>query len=140
MGSRPVEYLGQTSDGLKFPLFTKRVIWRCRFVDVRYIIRESLNRVINASVSRILKTRMMLCGRMLGPSARANISRVKNRGLHSIAKIGNREVVGFGFNGEPNYMDRTDFPFPAIRFVENSPEVMVSRGGFRSPRLNESIF
>ncbi|CAG0919292.1 unnamed protein product [Notodromas monacha] len=36
----------------------------------------------------------------------------------SISKIGNRDVVGHGFNGEASYMDRADYPFPAVRFRE----------------------
>ncbi|RZF32731.1 hypothetical protein LSTR_LSTR005924 [Laodelphax striatellus] len=35
---------------------------------------------------------------------------------YELAKIGNREVVGYGMNGDPNYLDQTMFPFPAIRF------------------------
>ncbi|XP_076370874.1 cytochrome c oxidase subunit 4 isoform 1, mitochondrial-like [Tachypleus tridentatus] len=42
-------------------------------------------------------------------------------------RIGNREVVGFGLNGEPSYIDRTDFPMPAIRFKENSQEITALR-------------
>lgn len=37
---------------------------------------------------------------------------------HGRAKIGDREVVGFGINGEYSYTDRIDFPAPAIRFKE----------------------
>lgn len=33
-------------------------------------------------------------------------------------KIGDREVVGYGINGEYGYCDRMDFPCPAIRFKE----------------------
>lgn len=40
--------------------------------------------------------------------------------------IGKREIVGFGFNGEPNYVDRSDFPLPAIRWQEPSPDIQVS--------------
>lgn len=43
-----------------------------------------------------------------------------------LAKIGNRDVVGYGWNGQPVYQDRVDFPMPAIRFKENTPDVMVS--------------
>jgi len=38
-------------------------------------------------------------------------------------KIGNREVVGFGMNGEENYLDTLNAPFPAIRFKEETPEI-----------------
>lgn len=43
----------------------------------------------------------------------------------SLAKIGNREIVGYGWNGEPMYQDRVDYPMPAIRFKENTPDVLV---------------
>ncbi|XP_064082257.1 cytochrome c oxidase subunit 4 isoform 1, mitochondrial-like [Macrobrachium nipponense] len=44
----------------------------------------------------------------------------------AVSKIGAREVVGFGFNGSKCYVDRVDFPMPAIRFKENTPDVQVS--------------
>ncbi|KAL1115115.1 hypothetical protein AAG570_007146 [Ranatra chinensis] len=37
--------------------------------------------------------------------------------------IGSREVVGWGYNGQPFYMDRADFPMPAIRFREDTPDI-----------------
>jgi len=37
--------------------------------------------------------------------------------------IGSREVVGFGMNGEENYIDNVNAPFPAIRFKEETPEI-----------------
>lgn len=40
-------------------------------------------------------------------------------------KIGTREIVGFGFNGLPTYVDRVDFPFPAIRFREETAATKV---------------
>merc|ERR1711874_697784 len=49
------------------------------------------------------------------------IQQVANMG--SVSKIGNREVVGFGYNGDNNYVDRVDFPMPAIRFKENTPDI-----------------
>merc|ERR1711926_11822 len=39
--------------------------------------------------------------------------------------IGNREIVGFGMNGQPNYLDRVDFPMPAIRYKEMTPDIQV---------------
>merc|ERR1712071_376183 len=39
--------------------------------------------------------------------------------------IGNREVVGFGMNGQPNYIDRVDFPMPAIRYKEVTADIQV---------------
>ncbi|CAG5120023.1 unnamed protein product [Candidula unifasciata] len=42
-------------------------------------------------------------------------------------KIGNREVVGFGINGYASYVDRCEFPCPAIRFKESTPEILKLR-------------
>ncbi|RZC36567.1 cytochrome c oxidase subunit IV [Asbolus verrucosus] len=57
------------------------------------------------------------------------------------AIIGNREVVGFGYNGQPNYADRSDFPLPAIRWKENTPDVLALRekekGDWRKLSLEE---
>jgi len=39
-------------------------------------------------------------------------------------EIGTREVVGFGMNGEETYIDHYAFPFPAIRFKEDTPEIL----------------
>lgn len=39
--------------------------------------------------------------------------------------IGKREIVGYGFNGEPNYVDRVDFPLPAIRWREANADILV---------------
>lgn len=44
-----------------------------------------------------------------------------------LIRLGNRDVVGYGFNGEPVYYDRPDIPFPAIRFKENTPDVLALR-------------
>jgi len=41
--------------------------------------------------------------------------------------IGKREVVGYGINGEANYMDNVMAPFPAIRFKEDVGEIVALR-------------
>lgn len=41
--------------------------------------------------------------------------------------LGSRDIVGYGINGEPSYIDRFDYPMPAIRFKENTPDIMVLR-------------
>lgn len=41
------------------------------------------------------------------------------------SRIGNREMVGYGSNGLPFYADLPAFPFPAIRYKEQTPEIMV---------------
>lgn len=40
-------------------------------------------------------------------------------------KYGNREIVGYGMNGEPAYLDLEDFPMPSIRFKETTPDIQV---------------
>jgi len=42
-------------------------------------------------------------------------------------KLGNRDIVGYGWNGIPTYIDRPEFPCPAVRFRENTPEVLALR-------------
>lgn len=42
-------------------------------------------------------------------------------------KLGNRDIVGWGFNGTASYADREEFPCPAVRFKENTPDVMALR-------------
>jgi len=41
--------------------------------------------------------------------------------------IGSREVVGYGINGETNYIDSVMAPFPAIRFKEDLGEIATLR-------------
>ena len=41
-------------------------------------------------------------------------------------RLGTREIVGYGINGKPYYYDKPEFPFPAIRFREATPEIDVS--------------
>lgn len=36
-------------------------------------------------------------------------------------------MVGWGFNGTASYVDREEFPMPAVRFKENTPDVMALR-------------
>merc|ERR1712158_30161 len=38
--------------------------------------------------------------------------------------IGKREVVGFGITGNEDYIDDPHHPFPAIRFREDTPEIL----------------
>ncbi|GFS04923.1 cytochrome c oxidase subunit 4 isoform 2, mitochondrial [Elysia marginata] len=56
-------------------------------------------------------------------------------------KIGNREVVGFGINGQATYVDKGSFPCPAIRFKEDTPEILKLRekekGDWKSLTLDE---
>jgi cytochrome c oxidase subunit 4 len=47
--------------------------------------------------------------------------------VHTLDKIGKREIVGYGWNGTACYADRTDYPMPAIRFREPTNEINVLR-------------
>lgn len=42
-------------------------------------------------------------------------------------QIGSRDIVGFGWNGLPSYVDRSDFPLPPIRWREETPEITLLR-------------
>lgn len=57
-------------------------------------------------------------------------------------KIGDREIVGWGVNGEEAYIDRPDFPYPAIRWKSpNAPGVPELRkkelGDWKSLSMDE---
>lgn len=47
--------------------------------------------------------------------------------IHTLDKIGKREVVGFGWNGTACYADRADYPMPAVRFREPTNEITALR-------------
>merc|ERR1711887_438722 len=68
-----------------------------------------------------------------------HVQQVANMG--SVSKIGNRDVVGFGYNGDNNYVDRIDFPMPAIRFKENTPDIQAlhekAKGDWRKLSIEE---
>ncbi|XP_050543986.1 cytochrome c oxidase subunit 4 isoform 1, mitochondrial-like [Daktulosphaira vitifoliae] len=42
-------------------------------------------------------------------------------------KIVGRDIVGYGINGEPVYLDSITFPFPSVRFKKNTPDIMALR-------------
>lgn len=73
-----------------------------------------------------------MAGRLLALSARALRSSRVPLGARSYVDayqrnlIGNREIVGYGMSGEPFYYDRSDFPMPAIRWKEPTPDIVVS--------------
>jgi hypothetical protein len=52
---------------------------------------------------------------------------IRARLYHGRALIGKREVVGFGTNGSYSYIDRADYPLPAIRFREDDAQLQVLR-------------
>ncbi|XP_045455956.1 cytochrome c oxidase subunit 4 isoform 1, mitochondrial-like [Melitaea cinxia] len=49
------------------------------------------------------------------------------RTVYGFSRIGCRDIVGHGINGSANYKDDALFPFPAVRFKENTREVCALR-------------
>ncbi|RVE44592.1 hypothetical protein evm_010772 [Chilo suppressalis] len=49
------------------------------------------------------------------------------RNVYGTCRIGHRDVVGYGINGCANYKDDAHFPFPAIRFKENTKDICALR-------------
>ncbi|XP_017777484.1 PREDICTED: cytochrome c oxidase subunit 4 isoform 1, mitochondrial-like [Nicrophorus vespilloides] len=78
-----------------------------------------------------------MAGRLLALSARSIKARpvpLGAAGAHSNpaldatrAMIGNREIVGYGMNGQPHYYDRSDIPLPAIRWKEATADIKCLR-------------
>ncbi|PSN32354.1 hypothetical protein C0J52_21638 [Blattella germanica] len=64
-----------------------------------------------------------MASRLLFSSLR-QVQKFQKACFHNRARIGNREVVGFGYNGQCSYQDRPDFPMPAIRFKESTPDIV----------------
>ncbi|CAH0718021.1 unnamed protein product, partial [Brenthis ino] len=49
------------------------------------------------------------------------------RTVYGFSRIGCRDVVGHGINGSANYQDDAHFPFPAVRFKENTRDICALR-------------
>jgi cytochrome c oxidase subunit 4 len=78
---------------------------------------------------RIIEVQLPLLGSMASRllfSSLRQVQKLQKSCIHGRSRIGNREVVGFGYNGQYSYQDRVDFPLPAIRFKENTPDIVVS--------------
>lgn len=56
-------------------------------------------------------------------------------------KVGGRDIVGWGFNGSATYIDKEDYPAPAIRFQENNSDILALRtkeqGDWKNLSLDE---
>ncbi|XP_012266395.2 cytochrome c oxidase subunit 4 isoform 1, mitochondrial-like [Athalia rosae] len=74
-------------------------------------------------VGRVLSTRLLRIGQIQNV---ANMS-TGHFSWDEVNKIGDREVVCHGLNGNANYFDRPDYPMPAIRFKENTSDVQALR-------------
>jgi len=46
---------------------------------------------------------------------------------YGTSRIGNRDLVGYGINSSAVYLDKEMLPMPAIRFKENTPDVVALR-------------
>lgn len=69
-----------------------------------------------------------MAGRILTLAAARSVKKAPGTAqIHHVGKIGNREVVGYGWNGQTAYADRLDYPMPPIRFKENTPDVLALR-------------
>ncbi|XP_059618473.1 cytochrome c oxidase subunit 4 isoform 1, mitochondrial [Phlebotomus argentipes] len=53
--------------------------------------------------------------------------RHSSRDHSNFSKIGKREVVGYGRSGEPVYYDCVEYPMPAIRWQEPTPQLLALR-------------
>ena len=77
------------------------------------------------------------CGRLSSSAARLSTTprALGGDGMPAIIeRHGKREVIGYGYNGQPNYVDRVDYPIPAVRFKEETPQIKVGvwrPGGLR---------
>lgn len=84
---------------------------------------------MSGQLVRSLLRRSNACGRLLSTSASLRsetaLDQAARDRIHP--KLGNRDVVGWGFNGTASYMDREEFPMPAVRFKENTSDVMALR-------------
>jgi hypothetical protein len=84
------------------------------------LVRLSLNSTIKTSVAN---------GHAAAPAATAHHG-VSQHGFDRMAhypRIGNREIVGFGHNGQPSYFDHPNQPLPAVRWSEDTAEIKALR-------------
>merc|ERR1712168_103207 len=63
---------------------------------------------------------------LLKPST---LQKICSRSMYNHYKIGTREIVGHGGMSEIGYMDNVHYPFPAIRFKEDSAEIAELKAG-----------
>lgn len=71
----------------------------------------------------------------------ASLTSVPAQHYHGRKLIGNRDIVGYGFNGSYIYFDAIEMPYPAIRFREETDEIKALRekekGDWKSLTLEE---
>uniref|UniRef100_A0A1A9W0A5 Cytochrome c oxidase subunit 4 n=1 Tax=Glossina brevipalpis TaxID=37001 RepID=A0A1A9W0A5_9MUSC len=69
-------------------------------------------RVLNMALRRQLAAQVTRCPQIGSVAS-----------VHTLDKIGKREIVGYGWNGTACYADRVDYPMPAVRFREPNNEI-----------------
>lgn len=74
-----------------------------------------------------LKRAAPLASRAASTTVTAPTSGVRTENDIYREQIGSREIVGYGYNGQPAYADRYDYPLPAIRWREDTAEIKVLR-------------
>ena len=97
----------------------------CSFTSRIFALKQTYGRLLIEINELHLNIVGTMAGRLLFSSLR-QVQKLQKACIHGRGRIGNREVVGFGFNGQYSYQDRVDFPMPAIRFKENTPDLVVS--------------
>merc|ERR1719228_389191 len=97
-----------------------------------HILRTALRGAISKIPQRAIST---------SPVCSANVVLDQKLRDEIHPKIGNREIVGFGFNGNANYVDLGGFPCPAIRFKEDTPEILAlkekEKGDWKALTIDE---
>jgi hypothetical protein len=81
------------------------------------LIRLSLNSSVKTSIAN---------GHVAAATHHAVGHHEFDRKVH-YPRIGNREIVGFGHNGQPQYFDHPNMPLPAVRWSEDSAEIKALR-------------
>jgi hypothetical protein len=81
--------------------------------------RKSILRLVNASNVKSLTANAHSA---TAPTTAAGHHHVFDR-TNVYPRIGQREIVGYGRNGEPSYFDAPDCPCPAVRWREDTPEI-----------------
>lgn len=93
----------------------------------------------NQLVRSVARVAPRLSARALTTSAvRANEMTQANRDKY-YPKLGNRDIVGYGWNGSYGYMDREEFPCPPVRFRENTDEILALREKEKGDWKNLSV-
>lgn len=72
---------------------------------------------------RPLSYKILACPKLLSRNATSVLSPLEQK---YFPHIGNREIVGFGINGTPMYLDDVARPYPSIRFQNHTDKVPIS--------------